>query len=459
MSVTEPQTTSSEAARRHLLSPAEDMAKLGSAARPLLRHAEGIHLFDADGRALIDGPGGMWCSQIGYGRQEMADAIASQVMALPYNSPWHSINGPAAELARRIATLTPGDLDHIFFTTGGSTAVDSALRFVQYFNNVLERPAKKKILVRYRSYHGSTELAASCSPRPQASPFDTADPKIVVLSSPDARDRPAGMSEEEHGLALAAEFERVIAREGAETLGAFIAEPVQASGGVIVPPANYFALMRAICAQHDILFIADEVVTGFGRLGHWFASEAVMGIVPDLIVFAKGVTSGYVPMGGFAISDRILARVSGEHAKGRYFSNGYTYSGHPVAAAAALANIAIFEREEILAHVRAVAPHFQAGLRALRRYRLVTDVRGAGLVGCVECAGDDDAMKQAIGARVDRHCQELGLVVRPIVNNCVLSPPLIIKRAEIDQMMDILAKAIELTEADLMAEDLWPKSI
>jgi adenosylmethionine-8-amino-7-oxononanoate aminotransferase len=450
-----------DAALHHLISPAEEMEKLGAAPRTLYSHADGIYVVDSNGRRLIDGPAGMWCTQIGYNRREIADAISAQALRLCYTSPWYSFNGPSAELAKRIATLTPGDLNHVFFTTGGSSAVDSALRFMQFFNNVLGRPEKKTILCRVDGYHGSTHLTAACSGRAGNRPnFDLEIDTVSFLSAPNMFRRPRGMTESQFLDHLMAELEDRIEKIGPDKIGAFLAEPLLASGGVLVPPAGYHSRTLEICRRHDILYISDEVVTGFGRCGHWFASQDVFGITPDIITFAKGVTSGYVPLGGFAVSDAILQRISGDKSKGSYYTNGYTYSGHPVSCAAALANIEVIERDHILEHVRDVAPYFQKRLRELSELPLVGDVRGIGLVACVECVADRNApaltdFDKEIGARVDRHCFEGGLIVRPIANMCVMSPPLIITREQIDTMIDILKDSLLRTQQELEAEGLW----
>lgn len=446
-------------ARRHLLSPAEDMAKLGQETRPLLAYGEGIHLVDSRGRRLIDGPAGMWCTQVGYGRNEIVQAIAEQAMRLSYNSPWYTINSPAAALSAKIAALTPGDLNRVFFTTGGSTAVDTALRFTEFYNNVLGRPQKKRIIVRKDGYHGSTSLTAACSGREGNWPnFDIRQDRIVFISSPNPR-LADGLSEEAFLDKLVAEFEAAVEAAGPETVATFLAEPILASGGVIIPPKGYHARIKAICEKHDIIYISDEVVTGFGRCGEWFASEKVFGVMPDIITFAKGVTSGYVPLGGLAISDRLIGRVSGENAKGSYFSNGYTYSGHPVSCAAALANIALIERDGILEHVREMSGYFAAGLQSLADLPVVANVRSSGLVGCVECMTDKarviatDADKK-LGARIDALCFDLGLIVRPLGNMCVLSPPLIIQRAEIDRIVEILRQGILQASQELARGEL-----
>ncbi|EKX57337.1 Adenosylmethionine-8-amino-7-oxononanoate aminotransferase [Rhodobacter sp. AKP1] len=435
------------AMRDHILLPAQEMAKLGKSAQPVLTHAEGIYVHTEDGRRLIDGPAGMWCAQVGYGRREIVDAMAHQAMVLPYASPWYMATSPAARLAEKIATLTPGDLNRIFFTTGGSTAVDSALRFSEFYNNVLGRPQKKRIIVRYDGYHGSTALTAACTGRTGNWPnFDIAQDRISFLSSPNPRH--AGNRSQEAFLDdLVQEFEDRIESLGPDTIAAFLAEPILASGGVIIPPAGYHARFKAICEKHDILYISDEVVTGFGRCGEWFASEKVFGVVPDIITFAKGVTSGYVPLGGLAISEAVLARISGENAKGSWFTNGYTYSNQPVACAAALANIELMEREGIVDQAREMADYFAAALASLRDLPGVAETRSVGLVGCVQCLldptrADGTAEDKAFTLKIDERCFELGLIVRPLGDLCVISPPLIISRAQIDDMVAIMRQAI-----------------
>lgn len=436
-----------EAMRKHVLLPAQEMAKLGKAAQPVLTHAEGIYVYAEDGRQLIDGPAGMWCTQVGYGRKEIVDAMAQQAMTLSYASPWYMATSPAAQLAEKIASLTPGDLNRIFFTTGGSTAVDSALRFSEFYNNVLGRPQKKRIIVRYDGYHGSTALTAACTGRTGNWPnFDIAQDRISFLSSPNPRH--AGNRSQEAFLDdLVQEFEDRIQQLGADTIAAFLAEPILASGGVIIPPAGYHARFKAICEKYDILYISDEVVTAFGRCGEWFASEKVFGVTPDIITFAKGVTSGYVPLGGLAISEKVLARVSGENAAGSWFTNGYTYSNQPVSCAAALANIELMEREGIVDNARDLAPYFAEALASLRDLPGVAETRSVGLVGCVQCLldpsrADGNAEDKAFTLKIDERCFELGLIVRPLGDLCVISPPLVITREQIDEMVAILRQAI-----------------
>ena len=432
---------------RHYLHPWDAMWLRGEADRTISARADGIYVYDPAGKRLIDGPGGMWCSQIGYGRREMADAIAEQVMQLSYHSPWNTASEPSAVLARKLADIAPGDLNNVFFVTGGSTAVDSAVRFMHFYNNRLGRPDKKVVLAHEKAYHGSTFLAASLTGKERnRSWLDMDRTRTRFLPDVNPTLRPDGMDLDAWCDAKIADFENAVADLGAGTVGAFIAEPILASGGVIIPPPGYHRRCLDICRAHDILYISDEVVTGFGRLGHWFASEDAFGIEPDMITCAKGLTSGYLPLGACLISDRLMERVSGPDHENVLFSNGYTYSGHPVSCAAALRNIEIFEHEALLEHVRTVSPHFLDRLHALRKYPIVGDTRGIGLVGCVEgrFSGDGDrlALDREFGSRIDRKCEELGLIVRPLVNMCVFSPPLVITEGQIDEMFDILEQAI-----------------
>jgi adenosylmethionine-8-amino-7-oxononanoate aminotransferase len=443
-----------------LLQPWPSAGTIGIERRGRLLGAKGIHVWDEAGRKLIDGPAGMWCVNAGHARHELADAMYQQAMSLPYNSPWYTSNLPAEELCARLVGHLPKGLDHVFLTTGGSSAVESALRFAQFRANVLGRPEKKKIVTRHRAYHGSTFLSGSLNARPHDRDWmDAADALVIRLACPDAYRRPAGLSAEAFRDGLVAEFAAAVAREGAETIAAFIAEPVMASGGVILPPEGYLRAIREICRANDILFVADEVVTAFGRLGHVFASGEVFGLDPDIVTFAKGVTSGYFPLGGMAVRGDLLADLRGSAHPKALFAHGLTYSSHPIGAAVALANLDILEGG-LLAHARTVAPHFQAALAGLADLPLVGDVRGIGLMGCVECVTAPGSSQPLpadaeAGKRIDAHAQALGLLVRPLGNMCVMSPPLIITEAEIDRMVAILREAILRTQDDLRRDGLW----
>jgi len=442
------------------LHPWESIDGLGTHQRTVVSGGDGVYVTDSEGNKLLDGPAGMWCINIGHRRQEMADAIAEQVMQLPYASPWSLTNQPAVHLAKKLAELSPANLNHVFFTTGGSTAVDSALRFVMFRNNVLGKPEKKHVIARDNGYHGSTYLAASASGKTRdKNLLDMDRDRFHHISSPSLFDKPATMTDVDWCTQKAVELEEKILEIGSDKVAAFIAEPILASGGVLIAPEGYHAACHRVCKKYDILYISDEVVTAFGRLGHFFASEEVFDIQPDIITCAKGITSGYVPLGAFLIADHLIDSVR-ERDSGAYFSNGFTYSGHPVACAAALKNIEIIEREKILEHVREVTPYFQSSLQTLREIPIVEDVRGHGLMAAVQCSitrpgGDTLELDYALGNRIDDHCQRLGLLVRPIINMCVMSPPLIISKQQIDEMVEKLSNGIKLAMQDLEKEGLW----
>jgi putrescine---pyruvate transaminase len=448
---------------RSLLHPWANLPALGEdESTPVITAAEGIYIFDDQGRRMIDGPAGMWCMQTGYGRQEIADAVSEQIMGLGYASSFNVINPVEVELAQRIAAKTPGDLNRVFFTTGGSTAVDSALRLCQLANNIKGCPERKHILARDKGYHGSTFLAASVTGKERdKTAMDVWQENVHFLSSPCQYHHPdfAGQDEAAFCDFLIEELERKILDLGPQNVMCLIAEPVLGSGGVIVPPLDYNLRCWELSRQYGIVYIADEVVTAFGRLGHWFASEEVFGIVPDIITFAKGVTSGYVPLGGFAVSDAFMEGISGEAAGGNLYSNGYTWSGNPVSCAAALASWDIIERENILEHVQHTAPYFQQQLRTLEELPLVGEVRGTGMMAAIEMRLDNDAQGDAllaqdytIGEMVDNYCHEFGLLVRPLINVCIMSPPLIITRDQIDDMVSALREALILTDRKLRAD-------
>jgi putrescine aminotransferase len=442
----------------HFVHPWESMQDLGTNKRTIITQCEGVYVYDSDGKKLIDAPAGMWCVNAGYGRSEIANAMAKQAMEMPYSSPFSMGAEPSCILAEKLAALSPGDLNHVFFTTGGSTAVDSALRFLGFYNNCLGRPDKKHIISRQDAYHGSTFLSASVSGKSRDKDhMDLERDYIHLLSSPNPSRRPKGMTIEEFCDAGVKELEDKILELGAENVAGFIAEPILASGGVVVPAPGYQKACLEVCRRHDVLYISDEVVTGFGRLGHMFASEEVFDIVPDMITCAKGMTSGYAPLGALLISDRLLKQLSDKDEES-VFSSGFTYSGHPVSCSAALANIDIMERENMLEHARDVAPYFLQQLATLTDQPLVREVRGVGLMASVVCATpakESLELDYEIGDRIDEHCQRLGLLVRPLYHMCIMSPPIIITREQIDDMVGILRQAIELATEDLKRAGLW----
>ncbi len=457
------QVTEIKRADNQFIHPWDDFVKLGKHERTLLREGDGVYVFDSDGKRLLDAPAGMWCVNVGHGRKEIAQAVYDQIMALPYVSPWSMATGPAAQFAAEIAAEAPGDLKHVFFTTCGSTAVDSALRFVQFYNNMRGKPQKKHIIAQKRGYHGSTYLGGSVSAKERDKNHLDFETRLVHhIDAPDPLARPAGQSDADFLDACVGNLERMIEQVGSDNCAVFVAEPILASGGVIVPPEGYHARCLEVCRRHDMLYLSDEVVTAFGRLGHCFASQDVFGIEPDIITTAKGLTSGYIPMGAFVVSDRLIDEIKARGGDSAVFSNGFTYSGHPVAAAAGLANLEIMRREKLFERARETGPYLQQQLQTLHDLPIVRDVRGLGLMACVECEwreGENDlATDHEIGKLIDRHCQALGLIVRPLINMCVMSPPLTITREQIDELVTILRRGIELATEEMQSIEVRPET-
>ncbi len=423
--------------------------------------SEGAYVYDAAGKRYLDGIAGLWCVNAGYGREEIVEAIANQARRLAFfNSFVDTTNVPASELAAKLAELAPGSLNHVIFTCGGSTANDLAVRLMQYYQNRRGKRSKKHILTRNDSYHGATYLTSAISGKPgDRSPhFDYPTSFIHHVSSPNSYRRPPGVAEDRFCDWLVEELDAMIGEIGAGNIGMFLAEPILGAGGVIVPPAGYHQRTRELCRQHDILYLSDEVVTGFGRLGHWFASKDVFGIEPDIIVCAKGLTSGYQPLGAAIFSDEIYDVISSPDPDG-WLSMGFTYSGHPVACAAANANIALIEREDLCGHVRRVGPYLEEKLHELHDLPIVGDVRGSHFMMCVENVADPQTGKHFpdkvnIGKRISDHCERLGLIVRPIGPLNVISPPLVLTREQIDDLVAMLRAGIVATLDDLKAEGI-----
>ena len=447
----------------HFIHPYSNFATFKDEGSQIITSAEGMYITDANDNQFLDGIAGLWCVNIGHGRKEMADCIAEQVLKMQYYNPFgHSSNIPGAVLAAKLAELAPGTLQHVFYTSGGSTANDSAIRLVHYYNNLRGKPQKKKIISRLNAYHGSTYLAANLTGIHETKQcFDRiADDWITHVSAANMYRRPVGsehLSEAQYADFLAAELENRINQLGADNVAAFIAEPIMGAGGVLVAPSGYHKKIYNICKQHDIIYIADEVVTAFGRLGHWFASEDVYDYVPDIMVAAKGISSGYVPLGAVIISKEIYTLISQPQCEGGVLSMGFTYSGHPVACAAALKNIEIIEREDLCGHVRKVGPYFYEQMQSLCDLPIVGDVRGSHFMIGVELVSDK-ATKQSFPAavmiadRIFEHCRDRGLIVRPVGAQVILSPPLIMSKSQVDQLVKVLHQGIEQTVTDLKKE-------
>lgn len=444
--------------RRHHLHPYQVFETIaGEGALPIAA-GDGAFITDTDGNRYLDAVGGMWCTNIGLGNEEMAEAIAEQVRTLAYANPFVDMtNPPAAKLAAKLAELAPGDLNHVFFTTGGSTAVDAAFRIIQFYQGSRGKHEKKHIISRIDGYHGSTYAAVSIGGKPgdRKEEFHYLDDIVHHLSSPNYYRYGEGLSEQEFADKLVAELEAKIEElGGADKVAAFFAEPVMGSGGVVPPPADSLQRMWQVCKENDILYVSDEVVTAFGRLGEWFVSESMFGIQPDIITSAKGLTSGYLPLGAVIFSDRIFDVIDKtEHG---YIALGFTYSGHPVSCTAALKSIEIIERDGLREHVREIGPYLMDQLNTLRDLPMVGDVRGSHLMACIEFVADKETHEVYppeidIGKRVSDECDAIGLMVRPVENLNVMSPPLVITKADVDFMVASLREAIP--KAHVKAEE------
>ena len=361
---------------------------------------------------------------------------------------------PAIALAEKIKALSPAPASKVFFTNSGSEANDTQIKIAWYYNNAIGQPRRKKIISRHRSYHGTTIATASLSGLAVFhADFDLPMARVLHTDFPHYwKNSEAGESEPDYASRLARNLEELIEREGPETIAAFIAEPVMGAGGVLLPPATYFDKVQAVLARHDIAFIADEVICGFGRTGNWWGSET-FGIKPSTITMAKAITSAYVPMGALTVPQEVydaLVEASGRHG---VFAHGFTYSGHPLACAVALKTIEIYERIEIVEHVRRVAPIFQLRLKALADHPLVGEARGVGLIGGLELVKDKRAResfepKLGVGAQAARFAEEEGVLSRAVGgDNLALCPPLVIDGAEINVMFDAVARALDRTEA------------
>lgn len=445
--------------QRHVLHPWTHFASHEKDGAMVVAQGTGCLLKDANGKSYLDAVGGMWCTNIGLGRDEMAKTISDQVMQLAYcNTFGDMTNEPSTLLAEKLASLTPGDLNHVHFTTGGSTAVDSAYRLIGFYQFCNGTPEKTNVIARDQAYHGSTYLTMSIGNKKsdKVTEFEYKRDGIHHLSAPYTYRDSNGMTEAQFCEHLITEFEAKIAELGANTIAAYFAEPILASGGVMVPPGDYNRRMWELCQKHDILYVSDEVVTAFGRIGHWFASDSEFGVTPDIITSAKGLTSGYLPLGAMIYSDRIHDVIA-TGDEGRMFTSGYTYSGHPVACAAALKNIEIMERENLLQNATDVGTYFEAQLATLGDLEIVGNVRGKKMMMCVENVRNK-ATKELfadeinIGKRISDAAEAMGLLVRPIGHLNVMSPPLTLTRDDVDFLVKTLRTAIEQVTETLHTE-------
>ena len=431
----------------HHLAPFSDFKQLKEVGPRIITHAKGVYLWDSEGHKILDGMAGLWCVAIGYGRDELADAASQQMRELPYyNLFFMTAHPPVLELSKVIAQIAPEGMNHVFFTGSGSEGNDTMLRMVRHYWAIKGQPNKKTIISRKNGYHGSTVAGASLGGMTYMhEQGDLPIPGITHIPQPYWFGEGGDMSPEEFGIWAANQLEEKILEIGVDNVGAFIAEPIQGAGGVIVPPDTYWPRIKEILAKYDILFVADEVICGFGRTGEWFGSD-FYGLKPDMMTIAKGLTSGYIPMGGLIVRDEVVAVLN----EGGDFNHGFTYSGHPVAAAVALENIRILRDEKIIEKVQAeTAPYLQKRLRELNDHPLVGEVRGVGMLGAIELVQDKATRKRYEGRGVGMICRQFcfdnGLIMRAVGDTMIISPPLVITKDEIDELVTKARKCLDLT--------------
>ena len=443
----------------HFLHPFTDHLALASKGVRVITRGDGIYVWDSEGQRIFDAMSGLWCVNVGYGQDALIEAATQQMRTLPYyNAFFQTTTPPATALAERLAGLTPAQFRHVFFSSSGSEANDTVIRLVRRYWDLVGQPERKVIVSRRNAYHGSTMAAASLGGmaamhRQGGLPI----PGVTHIEQPHYwahREGAAkGLSREEFGLVAARWLEEKIEEIGADQIAAFIGEPVQGAGGVVVPPSTYWPEIQRICDRHGILLVSDEVVCGFGRTGQWWGCET-FGTRPDLMTFAKGVTSGYVPLGGVMVGERV-ARLLIE--QGGEFEHGYTYSGHPVACAVALANLDLIEQQGLVQRVREdTGPYLAEQLGKLMDHPMVGEVQACGLMAAIQLCRDAStreafAPEVAIGMVCRRHCFDNGLVMRAVGDRMIVAPPLILTRAQVDEMCGLVRQALDRTYAEARA--------
>ncbi|HEV7816720.1 MAG TPA: aspartate aminotransferase family protein [Janthinobacterium sp.] len=457
----EPETFDTRAIQQmdtaHFLHPFTDFKQLSATGARVIVRGDGIYLWDSEGRKILDGMSGLWCVNVGYGRTSISQAVYRQMETLPfYNSFFHTTNVPAVQLAAKLAQLAPAGFSRVFFTCSGSEANDTNLRMVRRYWDLQGYKHKNIVISRQNAYHGSTMGSASLSGMGgMHAQGGLPIPNVTYIGQPNYFLAGQGMTPDEFGLLAASWLETEILRHGVDRIAAFIGEPVQGAGGVVIPPATYWPEIQRICDQYGILLIVDEVICGFGRTGKWFASE-LFGMRPDLITFAKGVTSGYVPMGGVLVGDRVAEALI---ERGGEFSHGFTYSGHPVACAAALENIRILEEEKLVEQVgQDTGPYLAAGFAALADHPLVGYADSCGFLAGLNLVRKKGATPHdavlfdpalGVGMICRGHMFKQGMIMRAVGERMIIAPPLIMTRAQIDEMLALIRHCLDLTYRDL----------
>jgi putrescine aminotransferase len=432
----------------HYLHPFTDYKELGKKGSRIINRADGIYLWDSEGKRILDGMAGLWCVNIGYGRKELAEAAYAQMQELPYyNSFFQTSHVPAIRLAEILAEITPTGLDHVFFCGSGSEANDTVVRMVRHYWSCLGKPDKKIIISRKNAYHGSTMAGASLGGmKPMHAQGGLPIPDIEHIEQPYWFENGRQMSPEDYGIRAARALAAKIEELGEDRIAAFIAEPIQGAGGVIIPPETYWPEIKKILEDREILLVVDEVICGFGRTGNWFGSD-LYGLRPDLMPMAKGMSSGYLPIGGVMVSDRVVETLW----EGGEFFHGYTYSGHPTCCAVAIRNIEILREERIVEHVRDVAaPHLAARWRELADHPIVGEARSKGLVAALELVKDKNSGERfpeigRTGTLCRDICVDNGVIMRAVRDSMIISPPLIISVEQIDELVDLAWRCLDQT--------------
>jgi putrescine aminotransferase len=440
----------------HYLHPFTDFKSLAAKGSRVIARADNIYLWDSDDQKILDAMSGLWCVNVGYGRRELIEAATKQMTELPfYNSFFQTTTPPAIELAELLASITPPQFQHVFFCGSGSEGNDTVVRMVRRYWDLAGQPDRQVIISRKNAYHGSTMAGASLSGMADMhAQGGLPIPGIVHIEQPFYFEHGQGMTRDEFGLMAASWLEAKIMEIGARKVAAFIGEPVQGAGGVIVPPDTYWPEIQRICRRHGILLVSDEVICGFGRTGEWFGCER-FGFEPDLMTFAKGVTSGYIPLGGVMVGERV-ARLLID--KGGDFNHGYTYSGHPVACAVALANLRLIQRERLVEKVRdETGPYLAAQYATLAGHPLVGETQTCGLMAAIQLVknpqtGERFAADQGVGMLCRGHCFANGIIMRAVGNRMIIAPPLVITTAQIDEMMGLVRRCLDLTLNDVKSK-------
>ena len=444
-----------------LVHPYTNLAAIRDMGPLIIERAKGIHVYDTEGKEYIEGMAGLWCTSLGYGNEELVEAAAAQMRKLSFA---HLFAGrshdPAIELAEKLKEIAPVPISKVFFCNSGSEANDTQMKLVWYMNNGLGRPKKKKIVSRQRAYHGVTIAAGSITGLERNHrDFDLPIPGVLHTDCPHHwRFCLPGEDEEAFATRLAKNLEELIISEGPDTVAAFFAEPVMGSGGVIVPPRTYFEKVQAVLKKYDVLFVVDEVICGFGRLGEMFGT-ATYGLRPDMITVAKGLSSGYLPISALMISAPIWEACLAESAKIGVFGHGFTYSGHPVCAAVANETLKLYDEIDIVAAVRQVAPVFLEGFRTLADHPLVGEVRGAGLMAGIELVRNKKTKEPFppdanIGLFIERRCEAHGAILRALGDVLTAAPPLVIAADQIRELQRIVGAALDDTLAFARREKL-----